>query len=150
MERAPSKELAATDHGKVVDHMLHTRKHHERSFLYENGKLVEPYAPAAEVRSEVDGRLEVRVRITIFSVREIDLMDQTFVCKFFLEASWLEAAFAEAFGTEQSLEVDGDRSDWRRGTVVLKGDKEHYYFAPRVKFENLVRSTSFLLWPRKL
>jgi hypothetical protein len=139
-EMGPAPERRAVP---AVGNEGNPRKHHERSFKYKNdGKVLEPFAPAEDARSALDDRLEVRVRITIFTVRDVDLVEQTFVCKFFLEVSWMDTAIIDAMGTCHSLEVDSENSDWRRGILVLKGDQKHYYFAPKVKFENLVRSSS--------
>ena len=128
----------ATEPAGTGVHDTLSRKHHPGSFKFDNDAVVEPYAPACGIRSSVDGRLEVRLRITLFAVRDVDLVSQTFIAKFFLEVSWLDAALATEL-QGKSLEVDEAESDWQRGTLVMKGDKEHYYFAPKVKFENMVR-----------
>ena len=71
----------------------------EHTALSQHRALVPPLAHRRGLSSRP---LEVRVRTTISAVLDVDLVEQTFKCSFFLDATWVSSAKASAVG-EQSV-----------------------------------------------
>ena len=86
-------------------------------------------------------RREVRVRVIVDRVTEINLHGQTFSANLFLEASWLEPDFRrfEPFISEMEEVpiVSQDESHQRRGILRVE-EIEHDFFAPRLWFVNRI------------
>eukprot|EP00808_Paulinella_micropora_P011255 g7706.t1 len=85
---------------------------------------------------------EVRVRISIKRIVEVDLVKQNFTAEFFMEASWTstrmveEGKFKEG---EPQPEVDIERTEYQNGKLYFKGDEDKkYHFTPRLSFRNLI------------
>lgn len=107
--------------------------------------------PPAAHRRTPKSPLEVRVRASVLSILDVNLVAQTFRCQFVLVASWVETSFEGG----ELPSVDDALSDQKRGWLVTDEDTEHYCarpgaaglcalltpcpdFAPMLRLRNLV------------
>ena len=109
---------------------------------------LEVSAPSGHRRlQKTMNKREVRVRMNVKRVINIDLVAQCFKARFLVEASWVEPKMAHL--DKEELEWDSENENTltlqRAGKLKLRNtdkDKDTFYFAPRLSFRNLVELAS--------
>ena len=95
--------------------------------------------------------VEVRVRLSIARIMEIDIVGQTFTVEFQLEASWLDDSLAGKAADSESSEydeyiIDVCATKWSQpdGVRILGSDK--HFFSPMIRFRNSIELTEMEEW----
>jgi succinate dehydrogenase/fumarate reductase cytochrome b subunit len=101
-------------------------------------------------KSEIE-TIEVRIRLSLSRIMEIDIVGQSFTVEFQLEASWLDAAFAGRQQLSSDDEYDEQVIDrmstiWTQpdGLRVIGSDKK--YFSPMILFRNSIELSDLEEW----
>eukprot|EP00457_Paulinella_chromatophora_P004648 gb/GEZN01004660.1/.p1 GENE.gb/GEZN01004660.1/~~gb/GEZN01004660.1/.p1 ORF type:complete len:572 (+),score=67.05 gb/GEZN01004660.1/:67-1782(+) len=97
---------------------------------------------------------EVRVRVSIKRIVDVDLVGQRFICEFFMEASWIDCDImkkhrlddTKSFNGAEPYQADLKESDFPNGKLRLRGDDVNRFFTPRLSFRNLIEFTRQEEW----
>ena len=109
--------------------------------------------PARKLRKMVAGNKparkqpDVRVRMEVKRVHDIDLVAQTFKAHWLLEASWVDPAMVSIdFEAHPWEYYDGVCSDQKQGILRLKDLPEQQFFAPRLICRNVGELQEEEMW----
>jgi hypothetical protein len=92
---------------------------------------------------------QVRVRLVVSQLLEVDVCKQTFIASIRLEASWMEVRLKQLQRKltpgAQGLQVDEKRSEQSRGHLFIQGSDEELW-GPRLSLENCNEMLEEELW----